>query len=87
MLDLDDHLARLGLRIGERLQHVVDRAAGNALLVEDGEPVRGRLGAEARGELRFELRQMRHAVGVVAEARILGELGAPIASSVRSQFL
>ena len=53
MLDFNNHFARDRLRIGQRLQHVVDRTAGHAGLLERVQPVLGRLGAKARRQQGF----------------------------------
>src|SRR5918993_3980317 len=75
MLDLNEHLSRGSLGIIESLQHVVDRPAGHTCLVQDFEPVRRGLSAEALRKLFLQFWQMPHAVGARAESGILGKVG------------
>src|SRR5205085_2846111 len=74
MLRFDDHVAGARLRIGKRLEHVIDRPAGNPLLLEYREPMRSRLGAKARRKLRLELVQVCHSIGAADETRIACKL-------------
>ena len=74
MLDLDQHLAGDRLRIGKRLEHVADRPARDASLLERTQPMHRCSRAKVRGKLRLERFEVGHAAGIVAEPRILGEL-------------
>src|SRR5450830_131298 len=72
VLGLDNHLARDRLGIGQRLQHVMNRTAGDALFLKRFEPIFCRLIAEVSVQLRREFLQMSHAVSPRQEAWIFG---------------
>ena len=75
MRDLDHHLARDGLRVGQRLQHVVDGPAGDAGFLERSQPVFGGSGFEPRRQQSFQFLQMPHSVGTGRKPRILRQFG------------
>ena len=75
MIDFDDHFACERLRIGERLQHVVNRTTGDALVLEHLEPVCRRLVTESPVQFRPKLFQVSHSVGAGPETRIVREVG------------
>ena len=74
MLHFDDHVAGARLRIGKRLEHVIDRSARNPPLLEHVEPMRSRLDPKARRKLCLELVQVCHPIGAADETRIACKL-------------
>ena len=74
MVVLDDHLARLDVRVVEDLLVAVDRAARNPRRVELLDPVRGRPRREDRFDFAFQLVDILQARWEIDEARIGSEL-------------
>src|SRR6185437_8702688 len=75
MLEFDDRLAGLDLRVAQRLRDAVHTRIRDAGLREHGDPVRRVPARERRIEDLEQLVAVPVAVGELAEARILTELG------------
>ena len=56
MIDLNDHISRLKVRILERLVELIDRSAGDADLLKARKPKVGVMSAEAQVERRVNLK-------------------------------
>ena len=76
VVDLDQHVARRGLRVRERLRDIVDRAARHARRLQHRDPVLGVRAAQHTLDLGLQRLLVLVAQRVGLEQRVLGEVGA-----------